>query len=632
MLSEDEFNKLYLPEIDKDIANVDGRVDALLQKTHSIKSGNGNSSLILNDLDNNQTIAEHSIAMGLNTKSGHKAFAFAPHDYSEADYTDKENNIGKYYLNTTNGIVTDINYSMVLENNYTYHGKVISVGDNYVEVSNYLLPNSDAVTTLSEKSYIIFPDNPEIQGDKIIGIAAHSEGFNTNAMATYSHAEGGNTKSSAKYSHSEGRESIAGGYASHAENVNSKAIGHASHAEGSGTIASGAHSHTEGLNTIASAYAAHAEGDGNKANGGASHAEGKNNTSQGRCSHAEGESNSANDGCSHVEGKNNTSYGEAAHIEGIENETHGEAAHAEGINTTANGRASHTEGIETGTAMECGHAEGYKTRVGNKYAHAEGNNTKAVGESSHSEGANTKAGGGNSHAEGIGTNAGGYASHAEGDGTTSKGVRSHAEGMNTQSKGYVSHTEGIGTVAEGVYQHVQGRYNKPDTTSAHIVGNGKDANNLSNAHTLDWSGNAWFAGDVKAGNISLQTLNEKVDELKTTISIYDPTVIEVDFSIIYNTEVRAKELSAISLIFGNGEYVEDYISGLSFNSGETPTAIDYTDSGILNWVGTDCVTSDGLSIFQPSPNTHYDIVFYFNGVQFIGLVNGFVPATGNEAV
>ena len=56
------------------------------------------------------------------------------------------------------------------------------------------------------------------------------------------------------------------------------------------------------------------------------------------------------------------------------------------------------------------------------------------------------------------------------------------------------------------------------------------------------------------------------------------------------------------------------------------TSIDY--DGVRNlWAGT----SDGLSIFQPSANTHYDIVFYFNGVQFIGLVNGFIPATGNEA-
>lgn len=105
--------------------------------------------------------------------------------------------------------------------------------------------------------------------------------------------------------------------------------------------------------------------------------------------------------------------------------------------------------------------------------------------------------------------------------------------------------------------------------------------------------------------------------------------VEYEFAINHNIETRLSELTTLSFTFGNGEYAEDYASGLSFDSGETPTAIDYTDSGILNWVGTDCVTSDGLSIFQPSANTHYDIVFYFNGVQFIGLVNGYVPSTGN---
>lgn len=116
--------------------------------------------------------------------------------------------------------------------------------------------------------------------------------------------------------------------------------------------------------------------------------------------------------------------------------------------------------------------------------------------------------------------------------------------------------------------------------------------------------------------------------------------VDFDFSAGHNTELRTTELTSISFTFGNGEYPQDYVSGLSFDSGATPTAIDYTDSGILNWVGTDCAMSDGLSIFQPSPNTHYDIVFYFNGTQFIGLVNGFVSSiswqgalpTGNEAV
>ena len=132
-------------------------------------------------------------------------------------------------------------------------------------------------------------------------------------------------------------------------------------------------------------------------------------------------------------------------------------------------------------------------------------------------------------------------------------------------------------------------------------------------------------GIAKAAHLDL-----KAD--KATITTSDDTALSFEFSAFYNTDIRTSELTNLSFTFGNGEYAQDYISGISFDSGATPTAIDYTDSGILNWVGTDCATSDGLSIFQPSTNTHYDIVFYFNGTQFIGLVNGYVPATGNEAV
>ena len=60
--------------------------------------------------------------------------------------------------------------------------------------------------------------------------------------------------------------------------------------------------------------------------------------------------------------------------------------------------------------------------------------------------------------------------------------------------------EGIGTVATAKGQHVQGKYNIEDIEKkyAHIVGNGEE-NIPSNAHTLDWEGNAWFAGEIKAG-------------------------------------------------------------------------------------------------------------------------------------
>lgn len=125
-----------------------------------------------------------------------------------------------------------------------------------------------------------------------------------------------------------------------------------------------------------------------------------------------------------------------------------------------------------------------------------------LGEYAWAEGSNTIARGWGSHAEGNNTIASGESSHAEGSYTTASGIQSHAEGYNTTASGQISHAEGRGTVAQGNNQHVQGKYNIADTTSAHIVGNGGDNYSRSNAHTLDWNGNAWFAGDVYTGSTS----------------------------------------------------------------------------------------------------------------------------------
>lgn len=59
-------------------------------------------------------------------------------------------------------------------------------------------------------------------------------------------------------------------------------------------------------------------------------------------------------------------------------------------------------------------------------------------------------------------------------------------------------------------QHVQGRYNLEDTDGvyAHIVGSGQynEASGeveRANAHTLDWKGNAWFAGTLECSGLVL---------------------------------------------------------------------------------------------------------------------------------
>lgn len=102
-----------------------------------------------------------------------------------------------------------------------------------------------------------------------------------------------------------------------------------------------------------------------------------------------------------------------------------------------------------------------------------------------------------SSAIGIYVEASGESSHAEGDSTTASAYCSHAEGNCTTASGENSHAEGASTIASSQNQHVQGKYNIEDLngTYAHIVGNGEDGKN-SNAHTLDWQGNAWYAGKL----------------------------------------------------------------------------------------------------------------------------------------
>lgn len=387
-------------------------------------------------------------------------------------------------------------------------------------------------------------DNLEIEGGSGVGQATETGGeiFNdyehNEANGNYSHAEGLYTKAYAAATdaiagaHAEGVWTVAGHQAAHSEGKNTQAVGRGAHAEGLGdydhvgefenrtsNIAHGDGSHVEGVHGTQAYYAgSHAEGWGSKAEGEAAHAE----------------------------GMGTTAFGTGTHSEGVDTEVNGYAGHAEGQGTEAFAWA-HAEGQDTKATSYWSHAEGYVTAASGNTAHSEGDHTLAQGSGAHSEGGYTKALGEYSHTEGIYyghmsegdvvyTVAKGLGSHAEGKGTQAGGMLlldgtvmgdgAHSEGVLTFAGRYASHAEGEGTIAAGGRQHVQGRYNIPDVhmdadgnmldrdgnittdlervnpkdTYAHIVGNGDSENNRSNAHTLDWSGNAWFAGKVTDGS------------------------------------------------------------------------------------------------------------------------------------
>lgn len=137
-----------------------------------------------------------------------------------------------------------------------------------------------------------------------------------------------------------------------------------------------------------------------------------------------------------------------------------------------------------------------------------------VGDRSFAVGMDVTASGDYSHAEGSSCQAVGSKSHAEGGGTMAYGKQSHTEGEYTFAEGENSHAEGEHTSAFSKNQHVQGRYNIGDDEGkyAHIVGNGYMGDGRvhgSNAHTLDWDGNAWFAGTVEGTALILKSPSGK---------------------------------------------------------------------------------------------------------------------------
>ena len=207
--------------------------------------------------------------------------------------------------------------------------------------------------------------------------------------------------------------------------------------------------------------------------------------------------------------------------------TIGKNAFAEGRGTMASGNGSH--------------AEGSATKASGQDSHAEGNGTKASGDYSHAEGASEEASGPASHAEGYQTIASGTGSHAEGYQTKASGEYSHAEGGSQEASGEYSHAEGSGTKAQGKNQHVQGKYNISDTTSAHIVGNGTFKNH-SNAHTLDWEGNAWFAGDVYTGSTS--GTNKDSGSKKLATEEYVTNLVRINNAGFHNSIFRGKDVTA----------------------------------------------------------------------------------------
>lgn len=256
------------------------------------------------------------------------------------------------------------------------------------------------------------------------------------------------------------------------------------------------------------------------------------------------------------------------------------------------------------------YAHGFDCRAIGSYAHAEGCENEAIGLGSHAEG---------SHTEAIGVG-----SHAEGHYSKAEGYGSHAEGWNTKTSSNVrfAHAEGSHTIASGEAQHVQGKYNIEDTENkyAHIVGGGLYEEERKNIHTLDWEGNAVFAGDVTDGNgdsiASVKALVQsggatdvtvptKVSELENdTGYITADDLTTLDGETIYSTERKTIEVTA---------YADTVIDSITLPAGT------YYVQGMFQYSGTDLRYLQRLKV----NNTSFaNVSLYDNAGVVVGCISG----------
>lgn len=249
--------------------------------------------------------------------------------------------------------------------------------------------------------------------------------------------------------------------------------------------------------------------------------------------------------------------------------TLGDYAIALGRNSKASGSSSYAEGLYATARGNRSHAEGYSTSALGTSSHAEGYYTTASGDDSHAEGCYTQALGDYSHA-------GGYYTTADHLGMTVIGKCNKTSTLDeygltsdfvTQaiytSQSYTmstvaptpSYTNGTFTwentvvkmgsdLAVGDYIKINnndtsywqlksmtqntgsmrlwtvakyelvGKSKRPGNY-VFVVGNGESSTARSNAHTLDWSGNAWFSGDVYVGSTSGTNKDEGSKKLAT---------------------------------------------------------------------------------------------------------------------
>lgn len=193
----------------------------------------------------------------------------------------------------------------------------------------------------------------------------------------------------------------------------------------------------------------------------------------------------------------------------------------------------------------------------------------------------------------------GYNSVAAGYEVIAAGEGSYAGGIETKAWADCSHAEGKGTIAGSLSQHVDGRYNIQDGSDnyVHITGGGTSDSDRKNIYTLDWSGNAIFAGNVQ-GTCNGKTMSlygiqmemeGRYEGLSQGLSTLSSRIDDIVQAKVFDTKTALDEWLEVE---GNSETLK---TGQNIYIKETGTPDYWWDGTGLQVLETDKVVIESLT-------------------------------------
>lgn len=163
---------------------------------------------------------------------------------------------------------------------------------------------------------------------------------------------------------------------------------------------------------------------------------------------------------------------------------------------------------------------------------------------------------------------------------TEIGENSVVIGSEIEASGKNSSASGEGIIARGDNQNVQGKYNVADDENeyAQIVGGGTSDDDRKNISTLDWDGNAVYAGDVKATEEDGEQVS-LLDVPKTYAPLDSPELVGTPTAPTAPNATDTKQIATTAFVHSLVEEILEAYALLDSPTIESPTLEDPTLTG-----------------------------------------------------